>query len=139
MNGTTNIEWVSHPLKEERVAKSITLIVIILFVSIIAHTQFESALFGFVALVLLTASMSRYFFPTRYTIDPTNFTVSHAGMNRTYIWSDFRRAVLHPDGIFVSPFAKKNRLDSFRGQFLRTPHSQEIYNVVQQYIQAGTI
>lgn len=138
MNGMTSIEssktWTSHPLREEPLAKSFLLVLIILSVASIVGVSFQSITFAFLSLVLLTAAMSRYFFTTRYALDDRGFTISHIGMRRQYLWTSFRRAAIHPDGIFLSPFAKPHRLDTFRGQFLRSKNPAEIYHVVQKHI-----
>jgi len=138
MNGTTNIDsskiWTSHPLREEPLAKSVLLVLIILSVALIVGVSFQSITFAFLSLVLLTAAMSRYFFITRYALDDRGFTISHIGMRRQYLWTNFRRATIHPDGIFLSPFVKPHRLDTFRGQFLRSKNPAEIYHVVQKHI-----
>lgn len=138
MNGTTNIDssktWTSHPLREEPLAKSFLLVLIILSVASIVGVSFQSISFAFLSLALLTAAMTRYFFTTRYVIDARGFTISYIGTRRQYLWTSFRRAAIHPDGIFLSPFAKPHRLDTFRGQFLRSKSPDEIYHVVQKYI-----
>ena len=137
MNGTKNIDssktWTSHPLREEPLAKSVLLVLIILSVALIVGMSFQSITFAFLSLVLLTAAMSRYFFSTRYVLDAHGFTISHIG-TRKYLWTNFRRATIHPDGIFLSPFVKPHRLDTFRGQFLRSKNPAEIYHVVQKHI-----
>ena len=138
MNGMTSIEssktWTSHPLREEPLAKSFFLVLIILSVALIVGVSFQSITFAFLSLVLLTAAMTRYFFLTRYVLEAHGFTISHIGMRRQYLWTSFRRAAIHPDGIFLSPFAKPHRLDTFRGQFLRSKNPAEIYHVVQKHI-----
>ena len=137
MNGMTSIDssktWTSHPLREEPLAKSVLLVLIILGVAFIVGISFQSITFAALSLALLTAAMSRYFFSTRYAIDARGFTIAHIG-TRKYSWTNFRRVVRHSDGVFLSPFAKPHRLDTFRGQFLRSKNPAEIYHVVQQHI-----
>lgn len=128
------ISWISHPLKEEPPQKSILLILIILGVSIIVRISFDSGIFAFLSCTLLTAAMSRYFLPTQYQIDSQGLTISHLGKRHQHPWTHFRRAVHRPDGIFLSPFARPHRLDAFRGQFVRTPNSDEVYHVIQKHI-----
>ena len=126
--------WVSHPLREEPVAKSVALMVIILGVSLIVGMSFQSGAFASVALVLLVVAMARYFFATRYVLDEAGVGISHLGVRRHYAWAQFRRVARHPNGVFLSTFAKPHRLDPFRGQFLRATNPDEICHVVRQYI-----
>ena len=138
MNGMTSIEssktWTSHPLREEPLAKSVLLVLIILSVAFIVGMSFQSISFAFLSLALLTAAMSRYLFITRYVIDAHGFTISHIGMHRQYLWTNFRRVTIHPDGVFLSPFVKPHRLDTFHGQFLRSKNPAEIYHAVEKHI-----
>ena len=126
--------WVSHPLREEPVAKSVALAVVILGVSLIVGMSFQSGAFAFVALALLVVAMARYFFATRYVLDEAGVGISHLGVRRHYAWAQFRRVARHPNGVFLSTFAKPHRLDPFRGQFLRATNPDEICHVVRQYI-----
>ncbi len=126
--------WVSHPLREEPVAKSVALVVIIVGVALIVGASFQSRAFALVALVLLVVAMARYFFSTRYVLDETGVGISHWGVNRHYAWTNFHRVARHPNGVFLGAFAKPHRLDTFRGQFLRAKNPDEIYHVAQQYI-----
>lgn len=127
--------WTSHPLYDEPPAKSALLIVIILVTSVIIGWSFQSNTFAFISLVLLTLAMSRYFLATHYTIDDQGISISFIGHSRQIPWTQFNRVDQHPDGIFVSPFHTPHRLDTFRGQFLKTgPQTQEIFHVVQHHI-----
>ena len=129
------LTWTSHPLKEAPLPKTLSLILIITIVTCIVGWSFESRGFALVSLILLTTAMSRYFCPTHYALDAESITVSHLGIKKQYQWVDFHRADRHPDGIFISPFIKPNRLDTFRGQFLRTAHPDELYHVIRRHIQ----
>ena len=129
------LTWKSHPLHDEPPAKSVCLIFIIIITSFVIGWSFQSNLFAILSFVLLTITMSRYFLPTHYTIDETGITISLLGNNRKYPWTQFNRADQHPDGIFLSPFTRPHRLDTFRGQFLKTgAQTNEIFHVVQQHI-----
>ena len=131
------ITWTSHPLKNEPRTKSACLIFIILTTSLIIGWSFHSTPFAGLSFVLLTAAMSRYFLPTRYTLNNQGITLSFIGSNRTFLWSQFSRADQHNDGIFLSPFNTPHRLDTFRGQFLKTGvQTKEIFHVVQQHLNA---
>ncbi len=113
------LRWSVHPLQEEPPAKSALLLMIILGLSAAVTASFNSGSYGFLTFALLTASLSRYFFPTRYAIDATGVQTSHLGVRRNIPWAQTRRYRIYPDGVFLSPFNRPNRLDPFRGCFLR--------------------
>lgn len=99
--------------------KTALLVLIILGAPAPVALAFETPAFGFLTAVLLTASMSRYFAPTRYALLQEHVLIAHLGARRTTPWCRFRRRAVLPDGVFLSPFARPHRLDPFRGCFLR--------------------
>lgn len=71
------------------------------------------------ALAALSLSVSRYLLPTAYRLDGVGARVDHPLRGRTLPWGQVRRVDVHADGLFLSPFPRPSRLDSFRGAFLR--------------------
>ena len=115
----SELRWTVHPLRDEPPAKTALLILIILGLSVLVAITFDAPAYGFLSAVLLTASMSRYFLPTRYALRESHILIAHLGARRTIPWSRIRRHTVGPDGVFLSPFASPRRLDPFRGCFLR--------------------
>ena len=129
------ISWISHPLRDEPGFKSSMLIVIIIGVSTLVGFSFRGLGYACLSAVILGAAMSRYLLPTRYTLDRTGVIISHLGIRRSLPWTRFQRIDRHADGVFLSPFKHPNRLDTFRGYFLRADHRvDEVLHVVQQHI-----
>ena len=127
--------WTVHPFLQESRFKSTLLIAIILVLSVTIAFSFKGAGWGFLTLAVLTAAMSRYFLPTRYTLNDRGVTISHLGSRRHLPWAGFHRAVPQPDGVFLSPFNNPHRLDTFRGCFIRFKDNQnEVLSVVQNHI-----
>lgn len=116
--GDGPFEWKVHPFFDERPVKSLSLLAIILFVVVVAVLSFGHYLYGIFSLVVLVASLSKYLFPSYYTLDHTGFQCRHLGRLHARQWTQFRRIDTRPNGLFLSPFARPSRLDSFRGFFL---------------------
>ena len=116
---SSELRWTVHPLRDEPPAKTALLIFIVLGFSVLVAIAFDAPAFGYLSAVLLTASMSRYFLPTRYALQESHILIAHLGARRTIPWSRIRRRTVGPDGVFLSPFASPHRLDPFRGCFLR--------------------
>ncbi len=132
-----SVTWTAHPLRSESPVKSASLVIIIFGTSVVVGLSFQSIYFAFFSVVVLTVAMSRYFLPTHYAIDGQGIAILHMGVCRHHLWSQFRRVTRHCDGLFLSPFDRPNRLDSFRGHFLRTDHhTDEVFHVVQHHILA---
>ena len=125
MSSTDALCWESHPLRREKPAKSILLVALIVSAAVAAAVGFEHWFYGVFSLGALTASLSRYFFPTRYVLDGAGISSEHLGLKQRRSWAEFRRADEHRDGIFLRPSLRSSRLDSFRGVFLRFDQNRE--------------
>ena len=125
MSSTDALRWESHPLRREKPAKSVLLVALIVASSVAAAFGFEHWFYGVFSLGALTASLSRYFFATRYVLDGAGISSEHLGLKQRRSWAEFRRADEHRDGIFLRPSARLGRLDSFRGVFLRFDQNRE--------------
>ena len=110
--------WVCHPLVEEPWPRSAALVAAILAFSALAAAAFEGLLYGAIALAVLSGSMSRFLLPTSYEIGGSGIAVSHLLRRRLRAWEEIRRVEVREDGLFLSPFPRPSRLDSFRGLFL---------------------
>ncbi|MEE2657558.1 MAG: hypothetical protein VX733_03575 [Candidatus Latescibacterota bacterium] len=126
----TEYGWTSHPLTQEAPARSVALIAIVVSVSVIAGGSFEHPLYGLASLLLLVGSMSRYLFPTRYTLTDEGVTTNHLLWSARHPWHRFVRFEQGPQGVFLSPFKEASRLDSFRGLYLRCPDNQKCFAFV---------
>ncbi len=125
MSSADALRWESHPLRREKPAKSILLVALIVASSAAAAFGFEHWFYGIFSLGALTASLSRYFFPTYYVLDGEGVSSEHLGFKQRRSWAEFRRVDEHRDGIFLRPSARLGRLDSFRGVFLRFDKNRE--------------
>ena len=110
--------WISHPLVEEPWPKSAALVAAILAFSALAAATFEGLMYGAIALAVLSGSMSRFLLPTSYEIGGSGIAVSHLFRRRLRTWEEIRRVEVREDGLFLSPFPRPSRLDSYRGLFL---------------------
>jgi len=114
-----SLHWTAHPLIQESPARSIALCGVILAFSALAADTLGHPLYAVVSIAVLAASMSRYLLPTHYTLDETGVICRHLLRHQRLPWERIHRADIHRDGLFLSPFSRSSRLDSFRGVFLR--------------------
>ncbi len=112
------LDWTAHPLREEPAWKSAALGALIVGFSALAAASLGGAVYGLISLVALAGATVRYLLPTRYLLDDQEASWRQLTWRRRS-WSTFRRVDRHADGIFLSPFRRPSRLDSFRGVFLR--------------------
>lgn len=129
------LKWTSHPLKKSR--KKTVYLVLALFViwSIVFWATAYSWGFLFLAVLILTASLSPYFFPTRYELTQEQVKVFFLAVKKIKTWSEFRSYYPDKNGVFISPFAKPTRLENYRGLYLRYERNQEeVLNFVKSKI-----
>ena len=119
------IDWVAHPSRHEPWPKTALLVAIIVGVAVVAAQALAHWFYGLVSLLVLTASLVRYFFPTHYALDAEGVECTLLGFVRRYAWTRFRRVDAHRDGVFLGPLPRPTRLDSFRGVFLRFHQNRE--------------
>ena len=112
------LDWTAHPLRDEPAWKSAALGALIVGFSALAAASLGGAVYGLISLVALAGATVRYLLPTRYLLDDQEASWRQLTWRRRS-WSTFRRVDRHADGIFLSPFRRPSRLDSFRGVFLR--------------------
>ncbi|MCC7262069.1 MAG: hypothetical protein IT369_06045 [Candidatus Latescibacteria bacterium] len=123
--GAAGLGWTVHPLREEPWPKSAALGGVVAGVAAVAALSFEGVEYGLLSLGVLLASLSSYFCPTHYQLDEAGVQVRHLGRSRQRPWAQFCRIDRCREGVFLSPFARPSRLDSFRGCLLRSPRDPE--------------
>ena len=119
------LHWSVRPVTQEPAAKTGALIAAIVLLSIAVGYSFEAIRYALLSLVVLIASMSRYWLATRYEIDAGGVQTECFGRRERRSWREFRRIELRGDGVFLSPFPHPSRLDSFRGLMVRCPQNRD--------------
>lgn len=116
--------WRAHPLKRNwRVSAAL----ILLLLGVMAGTSWYvgsvpiGIFFGLVMLV----SLSRFFLPTEYLLDPQGIRVRTLTGEQQRPWSQFRTAYPDKNGVLLSPYAGPTRLENFRGLYLMFENNRE--------------
>ena len=125
MNDAQMLQWRVHPLVQEPRLKSALLCLALAAFPAMATVSFGGALYGFISFAVLAGAVSRYLFPTRYRLDRSGVETEHLWRHRRRPWTEFCRARVRGDGLFLSPFERPHRLDSFRGEFIRCDGNRE--------------
>ncbi len=112
------IRWQSRPIADD-FPVSLLLVAACVGACAGAAVAFGGLLYAGLAAVVLGVSLARYFLATDYEMDEQGVTVRYFGQSRTVPWSKVRRVTVGPKGVYLSPFEKASRLDSFRGTLLR--------------------
>ncbi|MHC4986756.1 MAG: hypothetical protein ACYTFO_11460 [Planctomycetota bacterium] len=110
--------WRSFPLADD-FPRSLLFGAALIGVSVLAGVAFEGLWAAAVAFVLLLVAMAKYVLPTHYRLDDEDVTVRFLGHSQRTSWSRIKRFDVGSHGVFLSPFERPSRLDSFRGVLLR--------------------
>jgi len=87
------------------------------------------------AIFVLGASLSAYFFPTVFELTPEKVTVKYVATRKEKTWDFFRSFYADKNGVFLSPFLKPSRMENFRGLYLiYNDNKEEVLNFVKEHI-----
>ena len=126
--------WRSCPLVDQ-FPRSLLLVGACVAVCVLAAIAFDAAGYALLSAALLAVSLARYLLPTGFELDEHGVTVRFLGQARKVPWSQVRRILVQPRGVFLSPFRRPSRLDSFRGTFLRFAGKGENADEVVSFVQ----
>ena len=111
------LKWTSWPVRDEPPSK--TAVLALLIGMTVAMAWMQAPYYGILGFVLMMLLLAPYFLPCRFEVSSTGVKVFFPMFNRDRPWSTYKRYVVRKDGVFLSPFDKPSRLDSYRGDFLR--------------------
>ncbi|KAA3633559.1 MAG: hypothetical protein DWP97_08845 [Calditrichaeota bacterium] len=130
----TLLEWTTHPMKKRPLA-AVLVTVFILLIPLLVLSITESKTFATVALVVLFASVAKFYFPTKFKLTDKTVTIKGSTQTINRKWSEFRSYYVDKNGILLSPFIEPSRLENFRGMYLIcNDNISEVENIIKQYV-----
>ncbi len=119
---------------KENIGKSVIFWVVLIFTIWAVYWNIGSVLFTIVAALLLLGSLSSFFLPTNYSLNDKGVRSDRLFHHRSMSWDRVRSISLDGNGMFLSPFPSRTRLENFRGLFLPFRQNKEtIIETVHQY------
>lgn len=112
------ISWVVHPAKK-RPAIAILVIAFVALIAVGIYSWTFSPLFTALCTIILLGSLAGFFFPTRYALHDDVVVVKYTITSIKKEWSQYRSFYKDKNGVLLSPFAVRSRLENFRGIYLR--------------------
>ncbi|MCZ6445794.1 MAG: PH domain-containing protein [Planctomycetota bacterium] len=106
--------WHAHPAGE-RIGAAVGAVVVVIAVTGAIYLAFQSIAWSLLALVVLIATLNRFFFPSRFSIDPDGITARYLLRTQRYRWKDLRRFVVDKRGGYLSTRSRRSWLDAYRG------------------------
>lgn len=111
------LTWTTHPFRN-RPLISILVVVLIMAAGMAAYYTMDSKAFGVLAMVVLFASLAKFFLPTKFILTDKTVTIKSTTQKITKPWTMFRSFYPDRNGVLLSPFAEPSRLENFRGMYL---------------------
>jgi len=115
-NGQT-LQWVCHPVKRKPLV-SVMVTLLIILISVLIFYSTGSQVFTVLGLVILSASLAKFYFPTRYYLTEQQLMIQTTTQKLTQKWTIYRSCYPDKKGILLSPFTEPSRLENFRGLYL---------------------
>jgi hypothetical protein len=132
------LSWKAHPFKERHLAGILTsLLILALGASIFVATgSLAGSVLGILVLVL---ALNRFYFPSRFEIDPEGISAHYLLSRERYEWSSVRRFLWDRRGAYLSTRARASWLDAYRGlTVLYGAHQAEIMKLIRRHMDEAT-
>jgi len=125
------VTWTVHPMMDNP-KKGITFWIILPMVIWLFYWNIEpdfsriaSRLSTVVVTLILLIYFSSIYLSTRFTIDSDGVAISRWLFTKRLTWKRVRSMVNEKNGVFISPFPVRTRMENFRGVFLFYRDNQE--------------
>lgn len=112
------LEWICHPAKKNKYITALVTLFIVLLVVIVYYMTY-SPWFAVLGFIILYASLSPFYFPTRYKLTDEEILIKTIFQTLHKKWSQYRSFYPDKNGILLSPFLRPTRLENFRGLYIR--------------------
>ncbi len=135
---TTNIiptlAWTAHPVKRKPLV-SILVTAFILVISYLVLASTDSQVFSGLSLVIMFGSLAKFYLPTRYELTNNEIVVKNISYTLRKSWDQYRSFYPDKNGILLSPFKERSRLENFRGLYLMfEKNNQQVTQFVSDHI-----
>jgi hypothetical protein len=108
---------------------------VLIFTIWMVYWNIESIIFTIFAGLLLLGSLSSFYLPTTYIIDEKGVGSKRLLHKRELEWNRVRSVSDEDNGVFLSPFPVKSRLENFRGIFLPYRENRtEILKLIAEHV-----
>jgi hypothetical protein len=128
--------WTCHPVRR-RPLVSLLVTLFVILIGMVVYLATSSNIFTVLALVILYASLAKFYFPTRYRFTEKGFEVKTTTQKLFKPWSMFRSFYPDKNGVLLSPFTRPTRLENFRGVYIMFADNRDsVIEYVSQHVGA---
>jgi hypothetical protein len=109
--------WRAHPARDRRAQASLALTVMLAFCGFV-YLAFSSLAWAALSFAILLASLSRFFFPSKFTIDEEGIIANYPLRRVRMKWAHLKGFVHDANGGYLSTRMKPSRLDGYMGMHI---------------------
>ena len=134
----TELSWKAHPFRERSLAGTLTSLLILALAAAI-FVSMGSLAWSILAVVVLVLALNRFYFPSRFAIDPDGITARYLLSRKRYQWSSVRRFLWDRRGAYLSTRGRRSWFDAYSGlTVLFGPHEAEIMKLIRRHMDEAT-
>ena len=112
------MSWISSPIKSS-LWKVLFFLMVILITSTLIYLNTNSTFWTFFSIIVLIISVHDFLIPTTYQLTEKTVSSKNTFFHRKKNWSSLGSYWIDNNGIFLSPFSQRSRLEGYRGLYLR--------------------
>lgn len=117
-NDKSILQWRCHPVRRRpRVSVAVSVFIVLVGIMVYYATD-HSQIFTTLALVVMFASLIKFYFPTSYKLTDKKVIIKTTTQTITKDWSIYRSFYPDKNGVLLSPFTRHTRLENFRGLYI---------------------
>nr|MBN2276920.1 hypothetical protein [candidate division Zixibacteria bacterium] len=113
------LEWVCHPARRNMRTTILVSFFLAVVVVVVYLATDNSVWFSILASLFLFGSLSSFYFPSHYRLTEEEIIVKTKMQTMVKKWSQYRTSYPDKNGILLSPFTRRSRLENFRGIYIK--------------------
>ena len=114
----STLSWTVHPIVEHW-RKSVLLGLFLALLLFGIYLGFQSIYVALISGIVLLGSLYKYFLPFHHQCEVDRLIITSCCYRLERSWAAFRSFYVDANGILLSPFAHRTRLENFRGVYVR--------------------
>jgi len=120
---------------KEHLGKAVFFWVVVLFTVWAVWWNLQSVLLTIVATLVLLGALTSFYLPTTYQVGAEGVAWKRLTGGKKLEWERVRSVADEKEGLFLSPFPVKSRMENFRGIYLPyRGNREEVLAVVGYYV-----
>lgn len=105
--------------------RAVLAVAFVVLMSWTLQTVLHAGYFTVLAVLLVWGQVAGFFLPTRYRMTDEVIEIRGLVARKTKSWSDFRTWYVDREGVLLSPFLERSRLERFRGLSIQFHDNRE--------------